>query len=218
MPLTPRKIPGPERTEKPRRQRRKQARPAEIIEAGLVEFSKRGFAAAKMEDVARRAGIAKGTIYLYFADKEALFTAAVRSRVMPVFDEVDGMVERFDGPTEAMLRLLIETLHARVVGSDIQVLIRMIIAEGPSFPELVDLYYRETVAKGRRVLANIVERGISRGDFKDGPIAEVPEVLISPAIMAIIWSLTFNRIAPLDMKALALAHVEMVLSGVLKRQ
>lgn len=210
MPLTP------GNPSKPRRQRRKQARPAEIIEAGLMEFAARGFAGTKMEDVARRAGVAKGTIYLYFPDKQSLFTAAVRSRVVPLIGEVEEQIKCFPGPTDALLKFTIETIHAQVVNSDFKVLIRMIIAEGQNFPELVDLYYQETVAKGRAMLSAIVKRGIARGEFRESAIAQVPEVLIGPAIMAVIWSLTFQRIAPLDLKAVAAAHVEMALKGVLK--
>src|SRR5829696_6461362 len=97
-------------TRAPKHRRRKEARPVELIEAGLQEFAQHGYAAARLDDVARRAGVVKGTIYRYFADKEALFLAAVRSRIMPVFEEVTGFVDTFPGTTRELLQLMLETV------------------------------------------------------------------------------------------------------------
>src|ERR671917_688120 len=154
-------------SERPRR-RRKDERPAELIRAGLEEFAVHGFAGTRLEDVARRAGVVKGTIYRYFADKEALFLATVRKEVAPVFDEITGFIDAYPGTTRDLLKLLIETVHRQLVNSDLRVLIRIIIAEGERFPALTELYYAETVSKGRALLERIIARGITRGEVREG--------------------------------------------------
>jgi AcrR family transcriptional regulator len=203
------------RSERPPRRRRKEARPAELIEAGLQEFALHGFATARLDDVARRAGVAKGTIYRYFPDKEALFLAAVRSRVTPVFDEMAGFVDAFPGSTRDLLTLIIETIHRHLVGSDLRVLVRIIIGEGERFPALTELYYRETISKGRALLERVVSRGIARGEVREGAAADLPVVIVAPALMAAIWRMTFDRHAPISREAFLAAHLDLVLNGLL---
>ncbi len=198
------------------RRRRKEARPAELIEAGLQEFAHHGFAATRLEDVARRAGVAKGTIYLYFSDKEALFLAAVQSRVTPVFDRIAGFVDAFPGTTRDLLTLIFETIHRQLVGSDLGVLVRIIIAEGPRFPALTEHYYREIIAKGRGLLERIVERGIARGEVREGAAARLPIIVFAPALMAAIWRVTFDRHAPIAAEDFLAAHLDLVFNGLLK--
>jgi AcrR family transcriptional regulator len=200
---------------RPPRRRRKEARPAELIRAGLEEFAVNGFAGTRLEDVARRAGVVKGTIYRYFADKEALFLAAVRMEVTPVFSEITGFIEVYPGTTRDLLKLIIETIHRQLVNSDLRVLIRIIIAEGERFPVLTELYYAETVSKGRALLERVVERGIARGEVREGAAARLPLVLIAPALMAAIWRMTFDRHAPISCKAFLEAHIDLVFHGVL---
>jgi len=203
----------PERT--PRR-RRKEARPAELIEAGLQEFAQHGFAATRLDDVARRAGVAKGTIYRYFSDKEALFLAAVQSRVLPIFDQITGFVDLFPGTTRELLTLIFETLHRQLARSDLPVLVRVIIAEGPRFPALTEHYYREVIAKGRALLERIVARGIARGEVREGAVSHLPMVIFAPAIMAAIWRTTFDRHAPISTEAFLAAHLDLVFNGLLR--
>ena len=204
-------------TTEPRRRfrRRKEARPAELIDAGLQEFALHGFAAARLEDVARRAGVVKGTIYRYFADKEALFLAAVRSRITPVFDEITGFVDTFPGSTRELLQLMLASVHKQLVNSEVRVLIRIIIAEGERFPALPELYYREIIAKGRTLLERIVARGIERGEVRKGSVANLPIVIMAPAIMAAIWGMTFDRHAPISSEAFLAAHLDLVFNGLL---
>ena len=200
---------------RPPRRRRKEARPAELVRAGLEEFALHGFAATRLEDVARRAGVVKGTIYRYFADKETLFLAAVRKEVAPVFDEITGFIDAYPGTTHDLLKLLIETVHRQIVNSDLRVLIRIIIAEGERFPALTELYYAETVSKGRALLERIVARGITRGEVREGAAARLPLVLMAPAIMAAIWRMTFDKHAHISSEAFLEAHIDLVLHGLL---
>ena len=201
----------------PRHRRRKEARPAELIEAGLQEFALNGFSAARLDDVARRAGVVKGTIYRYFSDKEALFLAAVRSRITPVFDGITGLVDGFAGTTRDLLQLMLETIHRQLVNSEVRVLMRIIIAEGERFPALTDLYYREVISKGRALLERVVARGVERGEVREGAAADLPLVVVAPAIMAAIWRITFDRYAPIDGEAFLAAHLDLVFNGLLKR-
>jgi len=208
----------PGKTGPKRRRRRKEARPAELIEAGLAEFAEKGFAATRMEDIAARADVVKGTIYLYFDNKEALFKEAVRSRIEPTITDVQGMVDSYDGDTESLLRLVLRTLYDKLVDNDVRVILRIMISEGARFPELVEFYHANTVKIGKGMLTTILRRGIERGEFRaDLPVNE-PIVVVGPAIAAAIWRLTFDPYDPLDIEAYAAAHVDIVLNGLLSRR
>jgi AcrR family transcriptional regulator len=197
------------------RKRRKEARPAELIEAGLQEFAKNGFAGTRLDDVAQRAGVAKGTIYLYFADKEALFMAAARSRVSPVLDEMAGFVDGYPGTTRDLLRFMFGTLHQQLVESDLKVLIRIIIAEGERFPAVTGYYYDEVISKGRALLERVIRRGLARGEVRTGAAADLPVILFAPALMAAVWRLCFDRHASISPEAFLAAHCNLVFDGLL---
>jgi len=199
-------------TEKPR-QRRKDARPTEIIDAGLLEFAERGFAATRLEDVATRAGIVKGTIYRYFESKEALFEAALKSRIAPIFLDIVPMVEAFPGSTADLIRHLVQQFYRELFGSDVRILVRIIITEGSRFPAISELYYNESIAKGRSLLQAIVKRGVARGEIRPGPAAELPEVMMAPVIMALIWQMTFARFDPISVDQFMAAHIDLILHG-----
>lgn len=201
---------------KPRR-RRKQARPAEIIEAGLQEFAENGFAGAKLEDVARRAGIVKGTIYRYFDSKDALFEAALKTRLAPLVGEVEQLVATFPGSSTELLRLVMRLAYTRMFQPDAQALMRIIISEGRRFPAITELYHRETVSKGRRMITAIVARGVARGEFRAGAAADLPIVVMAPTIMAAVWKMTFEPFDPLDLEKFAAAHADLALNGILAR-
>lgn len=199
-----------------RRQRRKEARPAEIIEAGIAEFATNGFARTRLDDVAKRAGVAKGTIYLYFPDKEALFVSAVRSRVAPLLEQMGQFADGFEGSSADLLENVIRTAHARMLASDLSVLIRILIAEGAAFPQLTEFYYRESISKARALLERIVRRGVKSGEFREGPAARLSMVLMAPVIMAAVWKMTFDRHAPVSPKDFLEAHLDLALGALCK--
>lgn len=201
-----------------RRQRRKEARPSELIEAGLAEFIEKGFAGARLDDVARRAGVSKGTIYRYFESKEALFLAALRSRVMPVFGDMEALVEGFPGSTPDLLKLLLGAVYERLIASEVPLLMRVIIAEGHRFPEIPALYHRETVAKAQGLLRRILERGIERGEFRASPVLDAPIVLMAPAIVTALWRLTFEQVQPLDAGKMLEAHLDVLFRGIVAEE
>ncbi len=199
------------------RRRRKADRPAEIIDAGLLEFAENGFAGTRLEDVAARAGIAKGTIYRYFENKQALFEAAVRSRIAGTLDQVETLVDAYTGTTPDLLRLLLQAIYRQLASTDASVLIRIIIAEGPRFPEITAYYHREMVTKGEALLKKVIARGIARGEFRLCPAADIPLVVVAPALVAALWRMTFDQIRPLPLDDFFDAHVDLILNGLQTR-
>lgn len=194
---------------KPRR-RRKEARPQEIIAAGLAEFAERGFAATRLEDVATRAGIVKGTIYRYFENKEALFEAALSSGIGPAFEALPQKVADYDGSTFELVGLLIRRLYEILFAPDVELLARIIISEGRRFPAVAELYHRLLVGKGRDILRLIIERGLARGELRPSPLSTTPEVLIGPVVMAIVWHSIFDRFDPIEPERFLGAHLDLL--------
>ena len=182
------------------------ARREAILSAALAEFSARGFAATRLEDVARRAGIAKGTIYLYFRDKERLFQELVRAMIGPIVGTVEA-VPTSDLPVRALAERLLDVFVRDVYGTRRKDVIRLIIAEGPRFPKLADFYYREVIARVLPAMRALLGRAVERGELADDALARFPQLLIAPALLAIIWNSLFERLAPLDVRDLMRAHL-----------
>ncbi|MDR3514496.1 MAG: TetR/AcrR family transcriptional regulator [Azospirillaceae bacterium] len=193
-----------------RRRRRKDARPQEIIAAGLAEFAERGFAATRLEDVATRAGIVKGTIYRYFGSKEALFEAALSSGMGPACETLQESVADNDGSTIDLLRSMIRQLYKLLFTPDVELLARIIISEGRRFPAVAELYHRLLVSRGRDILHRIVERGLARGELLPSPFCATPEVLVSPVIMALVWHMVFDGFAPIEPERFLEAHLDLL--------
>jgi len=196
-----------------KRRRRPRERTPEILAAALESFVGHGYANTRLEDVAERAGIAKSTIYLYFANKESLFRATVEARVQEVFGELDEFVAAFTGDTVDLLEQVVLRSYDRFVSSDAPALLRTIIAEGERFPELRRVYYDENLCRGCAVLERILQRGIARGEFRDCPVLEFPRMLIAPTLMAGLWRINFEEFEPIDLKRYARAHIDLLLNG-----
>lgn len=196
------------------RKRRKEDRPGEIIEAALQEFAQKGFAAARLEDVAKRAGIAKGTIYRYFDDKEGVFLACMETLATPAFDELNSFLVATQLPTRDLLKLLIHKVHSLLSEGDLPILMRIILKEGDNFPKLTEYYYEQAVGRGRKLLKLIVERGIERGELKANAATSLPIVILAPAMMAAIWKMTFNQQDAIPPEAFRNAHLDLVFDGI----
>jgi len=194
------------------RRRRKEARPGEIVEAARDEFVAKGFSEARIDDIAARAGVSKGLVYVYFPSKEALFEAVIRSTVLPFIDQAAALIAA-DRTTPApdQLRMLMTTFYRELVGTDRRRLIHMIIAEGPRFPEMARFYHTEVISKGRAALRALIERGVARGEFRAGPLTVHPEIIIGPALVAMVWKLLFEPYEPLDAEAYLAAHADTML-------
>jgi AcrR family transcriptional regulator len=181
-----------------------------ILAAALQEFSARGFAAARLDDVAVAAGIAKGTIYLYFRDKEALFQDLIRSEMSPVVATLETALA-LDLPVRVVAERAVELFVREIYGTSRRDIIRLIISEGPRFPKLAEFYYREVVSRGIAAVRALLVRAVERGELRSDAVIRFPQLLVAPGIVAIIWNGLFETYAPLDVQALMRAHLDLLL-------
>ncbi|MGW1421538.1 TetR/AcrR family transcriptional regulator [Bradyrhizobium manausense] len=184
-------------------------RRAAIVEAAMEEFIARGFAATRLDDIARRAGVAKGTIYLHFKDKESMFEELVRTVIVPVVARLNALP-----PPTGSVRDLIEAFAGNfikeVMGTRRGDLVRLIVAEGPRFPAVADFYYREVVSRGMAGMRALIELGIARGEIHQKNLARFPQILVAPAMIAVIWQSLFARYAPLDAQDMLRVHLDLI--------
>src|SRR5918996_402229 len=192
--------------------RRKEARPEEILAAALASFAERGFAATRLEDVAARAGISKGTLYLYFKGKEELFEAVVRATLVPNIERLEAMAATFEGPSAVLLERLLLTFAA-VVDSRVGAIPKLVIAEAGNFPELARFYLDEVVRRGLRLIGSILRRGIGHGEFRPIDVDHAVFCVIAPMLLAALWKSSLEPYddALLDAQALARAHLDLLL-------
>jgi len=182
-----------------------------IVAAGLEEFTAKGFASTRLEDVAKRAGVGKGTIYLHFKDKEALFQELVRTALGPLIVRLSNPpIDPGAGSARAIMQAMVEMFVREVIGTKRGDILRLIISEGSRFPALADFYYREVVAHGMAGMRKLIEYGIARGEIRNPKLAEFPQLLVAPVIVAVIWQGLFGRLAPLDATAMLRSHLDMI--------
>jgi AcrR family transcriptional regulator len=195
--------------------RRKEARPDEILAAALASFAERGFAATRLEDVAARAGISKGTLYLYFGGKEELFEAVVRAMLLPNLEQLEALAATYEGPSAKLLERLLLTITG-VLSSRAGAIPKLVIAEAGNFPDLARFYLDQVIRRGLRLVAAILRRGIDRGEFRPIDVNHAVFCVIAPMLLAALWknSLEPHDDAPLDAQALARAHLDLLLRGV----
>ena len=201
--------------EQTRWKRRKAARPQEILEAALGVFAEKGFARTRMEDIARQAGVTKGTIYLYFENKEAVFRSLIRESIGDALGQIVGQVAAFQGPSADLLRMALTAIGHFVLTSDRVVLPKIVIAESGAFPEMVRFYRSEIIDKGLGVLTQVIQRGIDRGEFRNVPAEHVARLCIAPLLLSAFWRTTFAQFdaKPYDYDALIRTHADILLHG-----
>ena len=195
----------------PRYQRRKEDRPQEITEAAFDAFAEKGFAATKVEEVARRAGVSKGLLYLYFKTKEELFKAVIRGVVTPRVDELTRTLDSSELSAEAFIRGPLLTFMKRLPGSPASVVIRLMISEAPKHPDLVDYYWDNVASRGLGALRRLLERGVANGEFRKSAVNELPQLFVAPVMMSIVWGIVFAD-RSLDTDKLIETHVDMILA------
>jgi AcrR family transcriptional regulator len=188
---------------------RRDERRAAILAAALEEFAARGFAATRLDDVARRAGVAKGTIYLHFRDKESLFQELVRAMLSPLVGTIEAAALR-DLPIRAVVEMIVDLFVNEIYGTRRKDVIRLIIAEGSRFPKLAEFYYREVIARVLPVMRARLTLAVERGELPHDALARFPQLLVAPALVSIIWNALFGRLAPLDVRELMRAHLEVL--------
>ena len=195
--------------------RRKDARPQEILAAALAVFAERGFAAARMDDIAARARVSKGTIYLYFESKEAVFRALIQETLAKRVSDLAAFVRDHRGPVAPLLRELLLRLGHMVSTSDLVVLPKMVIAEAGNFPDLARIYREEVVERGLTLFGGLLQSGMERGEFRKMPVQHAVRLCIAPLLLAAIWRTTFAPLdpTPYDYAGLVEAHVSTLLRG-----
>jgi AcrR family transcriptional regulator len=184
-----------------------------ILDAALDVFSEKGFAEARLEDVAARAGVAKGTVYLYVSSKQELFAELVRAGIGAPFEALEARILALDAPVEAVLRNLLAFMRKEVLGTRRKEIVRLLISEAGRFPEIAELYYREVIIRGLRVLRTVAERGMARGELKSDELARFPQLVVAPGLVALIWTHLFDRFEPLDVEAMFEAHLALLMRG-----
>jgi AcrR family transcriptional regulator len=184
-------------------------RRAAIVAAALDEFIARGFTATRLDDVAKRAGVAKGTIYLHFKDKETLFEELVRTAIVPVVDRLTTPPP-LGGSVREALEAFAQTFIREVATTRRADIIRLIVAEGPRFPAIAEFYYREVISRGLAAMRALIEIGIARGEIRQGELKNFPQIVVAPAIVAIIWKSLFERHAPLDANEMLRVHLDLI--------
>src|SRR3981081_2124113 len=180
-----------------------------IIAAGLDEFVARGFTATRLDDVAKRAGVAKGTIYLHFKDKEALFQELVRTALVPLIGRLMAPPVP-GGSARAIVEAFAETFVREVVETRRGDIVRLIMAEGARFPSLAEFYYREVVERGMAGMRKLIEYGIARGEIHNEALTRFPQIVVAPAMVAVIWQGLFSKHAPLDAMAMLKIHIDLI--------
>ncbi|WP_076997330.1 TetR/AcrR family transcriptional regulator [Variovorax sp. KK3] len=173
--------------ERAKRERRKEARPGELLEAALDLFVDKGFAATRSEEVAARAGVSKGTLFLYFPSKEELFKAVVMENLAGRFTEWNAEFEAFEGSTEEMLRYCMNVWWERVGSTKASGLTKLMLSEGNNFPELAEFYREQVVRPGHSLLRRIIQRGIDSGEFAPVDIDHAIYAVIAPMNFLMLW-------------------------------
>jgi AcrR family transcriptional regulator len=204
------------RPAKPRWQRRKDARPEEIVAAALEEFVERGFAATRVEDVARRAGVTKGTVYLYFKNKESLFKAVVRQTIVPVIAQGESIAASFTGSARDLVERLVREYWRLVYETALAGIPKLMMAEAANFPQLARFYYEEVVTRGHRLLGGVIERGIESGEFRRVDPRVAAKLALSPLMHATVAQRAFAHCMPegFNVQTYLDTHIDLYLHGI----
>lgn len=199
------------------RAEQKAQRPREILDAAFEEFVEKGYAAARMDDVAARVGVTKGTVYLYFPTKEDLFEA-VGNHMLTPFADLRAVIDGMRGPYADRLRDTLLLAYDKLVRDRrMREFLRLTLAEGTRSPGIVDRHHDDFVAPLLDAVSMLVDQGVAAGEFSECPVAKVPHVIISSLIHLAVWHLMFGDRKPLDQDAFIEAHIDLVLRGLLKR-
>ena len=184
-------------------------RRAAIVEAALDEFVARGFAATRLDDIARRAGVAKGTIYLHFKDKETMFEELIRTAMVPLIGRMTAPPP-IGAPVRDAVEGFAQTFIREVASTRRGDIIRLIVAEGPRFPAIADFYFREVLSRGLAGMRVLIELGIARGEIRQRELARFPQLMLAPALIAVIWQSLFSKHLPLDAVEMFRVHLDLI--------
>jgi AcrR family transcriptional regulator len=189
------------------------ARPQEIIDAALIQFVETGFAGTRLDDVARRAGLSKAAIYLYFEDKTALFKGVVQHAVGSNLGQVEAMLAGHRGPVAPLLPRILEFMALRIETSPMASVAKLVISESRAFPEIGRFYLEEVIGRGLPLMEGLIRRGIERGEFRKVDAFMTVRSMMGPMLLAMVWRTVFEPIGAekLDVQALARHHADLML-------
>src|SRR6185295_11060753 len=203
----------------PKWRRRAEARPTEIIAAAYAVFAEKGYAAARLDDIAAQAGVSKGALYLYFENKQDIFEAVVRHAIAPNIDMIRAMAEAYNGPLELLLRMMVMRVHD-AMSFHFGPVIKIVIGESRNFPELARIWHDRMVEPGLGILSGVIERAQQRGEMRPGDARSFCVTLLSPILAAVLVRETFVPVGakPFDIPALMQQHLDTVLPGLLLKK
>ena len=177
---------------KPRWERRKEARPQELLAAALDLFVERGFALTRLEDVAKRAGVSKGTLYLYFTNKEELFKAVVRESIVPTLGQAEAMVDSFEGSSTELLRMVVCGWWQQIGSTKLSGIAKLMLSECGNFPELAQFYHDEVIRRSDDLITTLLQRGMDSGEFRTVDPVQLTKVMVAPILMLMLWKHSFG--------------------------
>jgi AcrR family transcriptional regulator len=177
----------------PRYQRRKEDRPAEITAAAFSTFIEKGYAGTRVEEVAKRAGVSKGLLYLYFKTKEELFKSVVKNFVVPRLDELETAIAASESGAENFFRGPFIEFALKITRSPVGKIVRLLVAEGPKHPDLLQFYWDNVVSRGIATIQSVIDKGVQSGEFKRSPATEQPLLFVMPIVFSVIFRLLFEK-------------------------
>lgn len=201
----------------PKRERRKEARPGELVKAALDIFVEKGFAATRVDEVAARAGVSKGTLFLYFESKEDLFKAVIRENIANLFPAWNEEFKAFEGTSADMLHYAMDLWWLNVGNTPASGIVKLVISEAQNFPEVAAFYQQAVVEPGTHLLRSILQRGIDRGEFRSMDANQSVFSMIAPMIFLMMWKHSMGACAAsadiMDPKEFIHMHVDLLLHG-----
>lgn len=200
---------------KPRWERRKDARPQELLAAALDLFVERGYAATRLDDVAARGGVSKGTLYLYFENKEELFKAVVRENLVAVLAEAEDFIAQYGGTSAALLKEFILGWWERIGETKLSGITKLMMAESGNFPDVARFYHEEVISRSNALIIRMLDRGIARGEFRQIDTINANLVIVAPVVMLMLWKHSFHacRIEPISAPAYLDCFIDLITQG-----
>lgn len=205
----------PSAAQAPKRGRRgdPEGRRERVLAAALAVFLAEGYRSARIDDIARRAGIAKGTVYLYFRDKEDLFRSLITDYISPLVTEAEIMTAQFDGSATELLRLLVKRMRQDMFETRRKDLLRLLLAEAPRFPWLAEFHWQNVASRGLAMIRAIAQRGVDQGEFNSDALVRLPQLVSAPMLTAVLWTTIFDRFEKLDAAAFIDTYFELLMRG-----
>ncbi|MDD5389740.1 MAG: TetR/AcrR family transcriptional regulator [Gallionellaceae bacterium] len=200
----------------PRWQRRAEERPQELLDAALAVFVERGFAAARLEEVAKRAGVSKGTVYLYFSGKEELLKALVQSAIVPQLENVEALAREHSGASRELLIKMVDAMWRGIALSPLSGIPKLMLSEAGNFPELARFFLEAVIQRHWALMRQVMEEGMANGEFRRLPADLAVRIFVAPMMMAVFWKHSFMPLeeTPLDMERYFAVALDMSLAGI----